>query len=134
MTEISLNLWVVLVAAVVNMVVGAIWYSPGVFGKIWMHELGLDKMNQSGMAKSYLITFIGALVMAYVTALVVGFSNATTITDGLIVGFWLWLGFAVTLPLNDVIFGKKSWTLYMLNITYYLVVLLINGVLLATWH
>jgi hypothetical protein len=137
MNAITLNLLAVLVAGVINMVVGAIWYAPSVFGKTWMKELGMKKedgmMDKSKMTQGYIVTFIGALVMAYVAAMIVAWSGAGTIAEGMMVGFWIWLGFAITIPLNDVVFGKKTNTLYMLNIGYYIVVLLINGALLAVW-
>ncbi len=135
MQSVDLNWWAVLVAGILNMVVGAIWYAPAVFGKTWMKELGMKPGAgmSSSMGKAYGITFVGALVMAYVTAMVVGFSGAATIADGLVVGFWLWLGYAVTIPLNDVVFGKKTTTLYMLNVFYYLIVLLLSSAMLATW-
>ena len=131
-----MNLVAALAAGVVSMVIGAIWYSPAVFGKIWMREIGMketDAMAGSGMAQAYGITFVGALLMGYVTAVVVHFAGASTAMEGLEVGLLLWLGFAVTIPLNDVVFGKKTTTLYMLNAAYYLVVLGINGILLALW-
>jgi len=137
MATIHINLWAALVAGLINMVVGAIWYAPAVFGKIWARELGMkmDKpMGDKGMGMSYFITLLGALVMGYVTALLLGYGGAATATDGLMLGLWIWFGFAVTIPLNDVVFGKKTWTLYFLNAAYYLVILVINSILLATWH
>jgi hypothetical protein len=132
----SVNWLAVLVAGVINLVVGAVWFSPSLFGKTWMKELGMkesDRMGGSEMGKTYGITFVGALVMAFVTALVVRAAGADTVAEGLVVGLWVWLGYAVTIPLNDVLFGKKSWNLYFLNVMYYLVVLAITGALLATW-
>lgn len=135
METIHINLVAALVAGVINMVIGALWYSPALFGKMWMKEMGMKP--EDGMAKNmgqaYGITFIGALIMAYVTALVLGYTGVGTMTEGLMMALWLWFGFAVTLPLNDVVFGKKSWNLYFVNVFYYLVVLAINGALLASW-
>jgi len=136
MESVHINLAAALVAGIVNMVVGAIWYAPPVFGNMWMKELGYkkgDKMGADNMGMAYGVTFVGALVMAYVLAVVVGYAGASTAVEGLMVGLWLWLGFSVTIPLNDVVFGKKTWRLYILNAAYYLVVLGINGIILATW-
>ena len=36
MPSVDINWWAVLAAAVINMVIGAIWYSPSGFGKPWM--------------------------------------------------------------------------------------------------
>ena len=137
MDALQINWLAVLVAGVINMIVGAIWYAPAVFGTIWAKEIGMKmdaKMDPADMGKSYGITFIGALLMGFVTAAVVGYSNATTFGAGVLIGLLLWLGFAVSLPLNDVVFGKKTVTLYLLNAAYYIVVLVINGGMLAIWR
>lgn len=136
MGTVDLNWLAILVAGVVNMVVGAIWYSPGVFGTIWAKEIGMKpdaKMGGDEMGKAYGLTFIGALVMALVTSVIIHYSGAVTATDGIMIGLWLWLGFALVLPLNDVVFGKKTWKLYFLNAMYYVIILVINGALLANW-
>jgi len=137
MDSVNLNWLAILVAGVINMVIGAIWYSPMVFGKTWMKEMGMkegDAMGGKSMVQSYLITFIGALLMGYALAMAVAWQGGSMSSDGMMVAFWLWLGFAIVIPLNDVIFGKKTWNFWMLNGAYYLVVLLVNGALLATWH
>lgn len=137
MGTIELNWLAIVAAGVVNMVVGAVWYSPMLFGKIWMQEIGMkdgEKMGGSEMGKSYGITFLGALVMSVVVSAVIHYSGALTVTDGIMMGLWLWVGFALTLPLNDVVFGKKTWKLYFLNAMYYFVVLIINGAILASWR
>ena len=73
MVQIDINGFAVLAAAVASMVIGAIWYSPAVFGKIWMSLTGISdskikEMKSKGMAKSYVIGFIASLVTAYVLA------------------------------------------------------------------
>lgn len=135
MLDIQINMLAVLVAGVVNMIVGTIWYSPSVFGKLWMKENAIKESDakSANMGQSYLVTFIGALVMAYALALVMRYTAASTAVEGLKIGLWLWLGFCAVIPLNDVIFGKKSNTLYGLNIFYYLVIIVINSMILATW-
>ena len=41
MEEIYINHWAVLVCAVSNLALGAIWYSPAMFYKSWEKENGL---------------------------------------------------------------------------------------------
>ncbi len=36
MPEVSVNLLAVLIAAVINMAIGALWYSPALFAKAWL--------------------------------------------------------------------------------------------------
>ncbi len=53
---VDINYWAVLVAAVVSMVIGALWYSPVLFGKLWMKYSGLsDKKLAEAILFSYFL-------------------------------------------------------------------------------
>jgi hypothetical protein len=67
--DTAVNYFAVLVAAGANMGIGFLWYGP-VFGKAWMHEMGITAAKIEGMAKdgmtvTYVLQAMGALVMAY---------------------------------------------------------------------
>lgn len=136
--EFQINFMAVVAAAVVNMVLGFLWYGP-LFGKSWMKMIGyskedMEKAKKSGkMPKLYAIAAVGALVMAYVLSHFVQLGGNASATDGAMVGFWAWLGFIATTTLSSVLWEQKSWNLYFLNNGYYLVLLLINGALLTAW-
>ena len=126
----------VLVAAVVGMIIGALWYSPLLFGKAWMKlmkltEKDMKKAKEKGMTKNFAIAFAAVLVMAYVLAYVIDIANVGNIGDGVVVGFWLWLGFVATSMLNSVLWEGKPSNLYFINITHYFVVLLVMGAILV---
>ena len=40
MPNVDINIWAVIVAAIVNMVVGSFWYSKSLFGKEWAKLVG----------------------------------------------------------------------------------------------
>ncbi|KRT76156.1 MAG: hypothetical protein XU14_C0062G0007 [Armatimonadetes bacterium CSP1-3] len=135
MPEVSINYLAVVVAAVASMIIGAIWYSPRVFGRMWMRLTGktMDQMAGQSAGRGYLVTFIGSLVMAWVLAMFVDFTNATSIGAGAFTGFWVWLGFVATVGLAGVTFGGQPWGLYVLNMGNYLVTLAVMGAILAVW-
>ena len=70
MPDPSINLIPVIIAAVVNMVLGMLWYSPYLFGKYWMKVQGKtsDKVSSSGAGIMYVLNTITSLVFAYVLA------------------------------------------------------------------
>jgi len=120
----------IVVSAVVGMVVGALWYSPLLFGKTWMKLMGLtkssmDKAKKKGMGKSYFTMFISLLVMAYALSL---FLNV----DGLMGAFWIWLGFIATIMFGSVIWEGKPLKLYFINVFHWLAVILVMGTILST--
>jgi hypothetical protein len=55
-----------------------------------------------------------------------------TVADALIGAVFTWLGFIVPVSLNQVAFENKRWSTFAVNTGYYLVALLVAGLLLAT--
>lgn len=131
---VDINLIGVVLGAVSNMVIGAIWYSPMVFGKTWMKLTGITQTEiDSGkkqMPKIYSMAFIGALITAYILALIIDLVGASTVGEGLQIGFLVWLGFIATTTLSSVLFEKKKTDLYVLNNGYNLISILVMSVII----
>lgn len=111
-----INYWAVLAAAAASMAVGAIWYSTGVFGKVWMRLAKVkpdSRVSNMQMTVMYGGTFIASLVTAYVLAHVTflshHFFNNSFLQDALTTAFWLWLGFtAARLFVHDTFEGRRK--------------------------
>ncbi len=134
MPSVNINVWAIIVAALVNMVVGSIWYSKSAFAKSWSKASGksLDVMMAAGN-KGYAASALGAIVMAVVLRYVVDWAGVTSAGLGAWVGFLIWLGFVATSMAPNIIFSGQPMKLWHINAGYYLVVLVINGALLAVW-
>ncbi len=139
--DIPINYYAVIAAAVSNMVLGFLWYGP-LFGKKWMALSGrtaesLEADKQKGMALTYVIQILGALLMSYVLAHAIIFGMAYTNTYGILGGvtasFWYWLGFVAPVTVGDVLWNGRSWSYWCISAGYYLVALLIMGAILAYW-
>jgi hypothetical protein len=137
----DVNYLAVLVAAIISMVLGFLWYGP-IFGKKWIALMNftpasMEAAKAKGMAKSYALMVLGSLLMAYILShnLVFGSSYLGTegVVAGLNVGFWNWLGFVVPVTMGSVLWEGKSWKLWWLNVGYYLVSMLLMGIILAVW-
>ena len=135
MPQVHINFLAVLAAAVANMIIGSIWYSPGVFGRTWMSLIGKRMEDMKGGAgRAYAAAFVVALILAYVLAHFVGYTQAYSVGQGIQLGFWVWLGFVATTSTGDYIFAGRPRQLYFINNGYQLVTLLVNGALLAAWR
>ena len=134
MPEASINYLAVFVASVVNMAVGYVWYHQKTFGTAWMNMVGMteEKAKQgAGMAMGGM--FVVALVSNFVLAHFVDYTQATSFVDGMRTGFWLWLGFSGAVLFTMVAFERRPGKWFAITAGYQLLVLLINGALLATW-
>lgn len=129
-----MNWLAVIVAAILQVVVGFIWYGP-LFGKTWMSMMGIkpESISREGMGKTYALQVVGSLVTAGVLAKLVGMMGARTLGAGITAGFWVWLGFVATVTLGSVLYEKRSWSLYAFNNAYQLVSLAVMGAVLAVW-
>ena len=132
MPSVDVHWLAVIVAAVVNMVVGSVWYSKGLFGKEWAKLTGRKLEDMSGGGKGYGVAAVGALVQSWILAHFVIYAGSDTFWKGLMTGFWLWLGFVAVTMAVGIMFEGRSWMLWKVNAGYFLVVLLINGGLLAS--
>ena len=137
MPDVDINLLAVLVAALVSIILGFVWYGP-LFGKTWMQLSGftakdMEKAKKKGMTKTYILMIIGTLVSSYVLAHFVDYLQATDFNGALQAGFWLWLGFIAPVQLGIVLWEGKPWTLYFINVAYYLVNLILMATILAVW-
>lgn len=134
---IELNYSAIIVAALASMVIGALWYSPLLFGKAWMKLSGLTKAKLRKMKKkagpSYVVGLLASLVMAYVLANFLNFMRVSTLEGAAQVGLWLWLGFVATTMLGMVLWEGRPVKLYVLNAAYQLVSIVVMAVILGAW-
>ena len=123
----QLNYIGIIVASVVSFIVGFLWYSPFLFGNVWMKLNGVtkkdtEKAKKKGMTKMMLLAFIGTLVTASVLNILIIMSGVSEISTAISLSFIIWLGFIVaTTLLGSVLWDNKPWGLFLLNGAYWLV-------------
>ena len=136
-----INLLAVFVAAISTMVVGFVWYSPLLFAKAWMREMGYDPNDkakiqemQKSAGPAYGGSFVASLVTAYILALLLHELGADNVHLGLAIGFHVWLGFVATVQFTGALFMKQSMKLFAINTGYQLICYLVMGAILAVWR
>ncbi len=131
----TINLLPVIVVGIINMAIGMLWYSPYLFGKLWiksMHKTP-DEAKQGANPFIYIFNTIASLVLAYVLAHLVKYANINTAEMGATAGFWVWLGFVVTTVLPVYLYEDRNKMLFILYIIYQMFAIIIMGVILAIW-
>ena len=134
----TVQLLPVFVAALVSFMVGWLWYSPSLFGKVWMEDSKLTKESMTkskkkGMTGTIIIGFIAQLVMAWVLSVFISASGGANWVEGLNVAFWAWLGFVASKGFGKALWEGKSMKLFWINMLHWLVALLIMGAILGAW-
>lgn len=135
MGAVVINYLAVVVAAIFSMVLGALWYSPVLFGKQWM-KLSKVKMNAEMKKKakfSYIGMFVGSIITALILSAVVDYANAATFLEGLLIGVLVWFGFVATTQIGAVLWEGKPKALFLLNTAFSLVNYAIVGGIVAVW-
>lgn len=134
--EVEVNWLAVLLATASTMVVGSIWYTPKVFGNVWMKLAKIDrkKAEANGM-KPILITivvsFISAYVLAHVAYLVNAYYANSFLYDTLMTGFWLWLGFIAARMITHDAFEGRPAKLTVLNVVHEFVTVLVMALIIG---
>lgn len=133
----DVNWLAVIASAVVSMIIGSIWYGP-LLGKRWLKLVSFTKeeleRGKKDMPKTYSLMFAGSLVTSFVLALTIGMAPVTDMVTGVIIAFWVWVGFVVAVKLSDVLFEKKPWELFIIESGYYLVFLVVAGAIIGSWR
>jgi hypothetical protein len=131
----SFNLWAIVVAALLQWFLGALWYSPPLFAKPWMALLGIQKGdNKSGMAAGMISSFVCDLILSFVLAHIIIWSGAANFAMGALIGFIAWAGFIMAPNLPQGIYERRPFNLFAINGGYWLVALVLSGGLLAAWR
>ena len=125
--------WVgVICATVATMMVGAAWY--GGLAQPWMKAAGVteEQVKAGASPMLYVIAIIAHFVMAMMlSGLIFHVSPEGGIGNGMLNGFLAWLGFAAMPLVVTHRFQMRSWSLTLLDIGHYLLVLLVQGAVLG---
>ena len=133
------NFSAVFVCAVLNMVLGFIWYAF-IFSKAFIQLMGIspehmsDPEAQKAAVHGYFASFFSSVLMAFVLSHFIIYMNIETAIDGLKIGLLAWLGFVVTTMLPNHYFSMKPLKLALINIAYPMVGLSLMGIILAMWR
>lgn len=154
------NFIAILMAALVPMVLGFIWYNPKVFGTTWMRESGIteEQIKTGNMPLIFGLSLIFAFLLAFFTQfLVIHETGVYGMTEGQLDGETAkaflaeWSGkyrsfkhgalhgamagvlFALPITATNALFERKTWKHIFINAGYWIVCLAIMGSIIAGW-
>ena len=135
----ELNYLAIVVGVVINMVLGALWYSPVLVGKPWMAAAGItaEDIEEAGKGeqyKGYAIAVVVSIVLVFVLALLTRNLGIDEPLDGLVLGLVAGIGLVAASQAPNYSFEGRSLRLFLINLGYSVVGFAIIGVLLAVWQ
>ena len=136
MENLHINHLAVFLCALLNLGLGALWYSPALFYEAWLlseTRLSEEQITQANPAVTYGLTFLFALVISYNLAFFLGDSQTTPVwgaTAGFLAGFgWSTLIFAMI-----ALFERRSWRYILINGGFITVYFTMIGFILGIWR
>ena len=131
----GLNYWAVLIAWLVNVGIGAFWYSPQGFGIVWSKLSGVDMMKipKEETSRAIVYVTISSLLQALALAIALNSLNVQNVGEGLIAGLFLWFGFTAITTIGNTLYQRQSWKFWWLNASFFLAVMTINSIILSFW-
>jgi hypothetical protein len=143
MHHLHFNHMAILVAALYQWILGALWYSL-FFARPWMALTGHKKGAQPKRAVIGMISsFIGGLILSFILAHMVIWSGAAIMRTtgggeafgcGAFIGFICWLGFIAVPLFAETIYEQRPFKLLAINLGYWLAALVVSGGLIAAWQ
>ncbi len=131
----QINWLAVLAAAVSTFLVGGLWYSPILFGKIWMRANGFteEQVNGFNKARAFGGSFVLALIMSANLAMFLADPKTTLVwgmTAGALAGVgWVAAGLGVI-----ALFENRPWSYIFVNGGYHIVSFVLMGAILGGWR
>lgn len=130
----TINILAVVISAIAAMVVAFVWYSPPLFEKVWLEEIGRTRAQvEDDSPLKYLVAFIGSLLMAYILARLLDLVGGPSLELGILVAVVVWVAFVAATSAANFAFAGRPVRLWLIENGSHLVTLLVMGAILGVW-
>jgi hypothetical protein len=131
--DVDINYVAVVVAALVPMFLGALWYSTALFARPWMRAVDRTQEELKGAGLGYVISAVGALLISYALARIVRWAEVDELWNGALVGLLVWVGFVAPVLGVTTYFAGRPGRLWLINAGYQLIALVLVGAIHGVW-
>ena len=136
----AINWLAVIVATVIYFALGAVWFAPQTpVGRAWVAASGYQSPTTGASSSNlfYIVPAATTFVMVVATALIAGATATDTLTEGVVLGLLVGIGYAAMIVLTTAAFEfskPRQWTWGVIDASYHVLGLLIATVILALWR
>ena len=132
----DINYLAIVAAIVLNMVLGALWYSV-LFVKPWMklNNLTAEMIKEQGSPiKQYVVAVIASVVIAFAIAIVAEAAGVANAAEGALLGAIMSVGLVATAFGTSYMFESKALKHFLINAGYPVVAAVLIGTLIGGWQ
>lgn len=134
----NFNVWAAVAAAASCFLLGGVWYSPALFGRLWGREAGipLDASPQGKKGKHPAKVFAVAIAFALIAACAFAWwlGPAPALDRALQTGAVTGLAFVATSFGINYSFANRSTLMWAIDAGYHVVQFVLFGLILGLWH
>lgn len=127
----NINYYAVVVSALLAFAVGGLWYSPFLFGKMWLEEMLLKAEDIRQKPSVFIVSLVFSLIAVFIIADLLGpkpeLIHAITISG--LIGAVVFLALGITYQ-----FSNRSLRHLLIDGGYHLVIFTLFGLILGSWH
>lgn len=132
----EINLVAVVVAAAASFAASAAWYAVlgNAVARLQQQWRGAKSAQDAPVLVQMLAFFAAALVLAFVTACIVGLTDITGVVPAFGLGLLLWIGFCATQWVSSIVGENVPVQLAAIHAGDWLLHMLIITVIVGTWQ
>lgn len=133
----EINIWAILVGGIAAWAVGALWYSPVLFGKAWQKELGMSQEDIEGanMPLIFGTSLLLMMVMAFgLSPIIASHGDDMAWHHGMFHGLMVGLFFVATSIGINYLYQRRSMKLFLIDATYQILIVVVAGLILGLWR
>ena len=133
----DLNIWAILVAALIEVVIGAVWFNaPFAFQQHWLAGIGktAEQVAAEASPRSIVSAVLGSLITAVGLAILIKNMGITTLVAGVGVGLLAAIAFSANAAFIKDRFEGRPGSLSLINGAHDIVIFALMGAVLAIWQ
>lgn len=131
----TINWFAVLASTALFYAIGGLWYSPVLFGNLWMKELKITQDDVKGvsMAKVMSITLVLTIIMVTNLAFFIN-DPAIGASEGALYGFLTGFGWVAMAQILTALYEMRSWKYMFIHAGYMIIGFTLSGLILGAWR
>lgn len=125
----------ILISAALAFALGWLWYSPKMFGTVWMEAIGKRPGDVQENLARYMVTFAGWIVAAFVYSFLISHGFIEGFRDYMFLSIALWGAFMMPAKSHAIMWGNFNTKLLWIDGGYmlagYIIFAFVFAILLA---